>query len=216
MESRSKREVSGEDTRRRIMTAAAELFASRSYAAVTMREIAAAAGRSHTAIYNYFADKEALLQELSLPPLRQLEAQLGQIRSRPDLPPVDRLKAISRQILVFSLENRGMYEVYLEVGAGRVDEQEPALELNRLRNRLFVLLRQSLADALPAAGEDQLLAFSRIFYYLLRGVIGTYRHSSEAVPALLERLGPTFDQATDVLLHGFRQQPGKGVQADET
>lgn len=50
--------------RERILDAARELFAERGYEAVTMREIGKRIEYSATALYNHFADKEALVREL--------------------------------------------------------------------------------------------------------------------------------------------------------
>lgn len=49
------------DTRDRLFDAWAALTAERGYEAVTLAEVAAQAGLARSAIYNYFADKEALL-----------------------------------------------------------------------------------------------------------------------------------------------------------
>ncbi|MGG3884963.1 TetR/AcrR family transcriptional regulator [Brevibacillus panacihumi] len=75
-----------EETRRNILSAAEELFMTRGYDAVTMREIAKKAGCSHTAIYIYFREKEALLLELSLPILNALTKQLDDIMKQIGLP----------------------------------------------------------------------------------------------------------------------------------
>ncbi len=50
--------------REQILNAARELFAARGYEAVTMREIGKRIEYSATALYNHFADKEALVREL--------------------------------------------------------------------------------------------------------------------------------------------------------
>jgi len=50
--------------REQILDAARELFAERGYDAVTMREIGKRIEYSATALYNHFADKEALVREL--------------------------------------------------------------------------------------------------------------------------------------------------------
>jgi len=50
--------------REQILDAARELFAERGYEAVTMREIGKRIEYSATALYNHFADKEALVREL--------------------------------------------------------------------------------------------------------------------------------------------------------
>lgn len=49
------------DTRERLFDAWAALTAERGYEAVTLADVAARAGLARSAIYNYFADKEALL-----------------------------------------------------------------------------------------------------------------------------------------------------------
>lgn len=213
---------SADETRSRILQIASELFAARGYEAVTMREIARAVGRSHTTIYTYFADKEALLHELSAPPLESLQLRLEEILARgadsptgsptsplpgsPATSPEEILKEVSREFILFCLGNRSMYDIFFNVGADRVDEAEPALALNRLRNALFGLLLRALSRALPACDDDRLLACGRIYFFLLRGIVGTYTHSAESAEALMERLEPTFDEAATALLRGFAQQ----------
>jgi len=75
----TKQEQRSEETKTSILSAAGTLFASRGYDAVTMREIAKAAGCSHTTIYIYFKDKEALLLQLSMPPLKTLMLQMDKL-----------------------------------------------------------------------------------------------------------------------------------------
>lgn len=50
-----------EQTRQRLFTALSALMAERGFDAITFAEIASAAGVGRTAVYNHFADKEALL-----------------------------------------------------------------------------------------------------------------------------------------------------------
>jgi AcrR family transcriptional regulator len=52
------------DTRSRLLRAAAELFASQGYDAVSVDEVAAAADRSSGAVYAHFASKQGLLRAL--------------------------------------------------------------------------------------------------------------------------------------------------------
>ncbi len=52
------------DTRRRLLSAAAELFASQGYDAVSVDEVAAAADRSSGAVYAHFGSKQGLLRAL--------------------------------------------------------------------------------------------------------------------------------------------------------
>lgn len=50
-----------EEIRRRLFSALAELMAERGFDAVSLSDVAAAAGVGRTAVYNHFPDKEALL-----------------------------------------------------------------------------------------------------------------------------------------------------------
>ena len=59
-----RRERERTELRQAILDAARELFATRGYEAVTMREIAKRIEYSPTALYGYFADKETLVREL--------------------------------------------------------------------------------------------------------------------------------------------------------
>ncbi len=50
-----------EETRRRLFAALADLLTERGFDTITLADIAATAGVGRTAVYNHFADKEALL-----------------------------------------------------------------------------------------------------------------------------------------------------------
>ena len=56
----------GTETAERVREHALKLFAAKSYAAVSMREIAAAVGVQAAALYNHFPNKQALLADLML------------------------------------------------------------------------------------------------------------------------------------------------------
>ncbi|MGD8188519.1 TetR/AcrR family transcriptional regulator [Brevibacillus ginsengisoli] len=203
---RSRQEIRAEETKQAILLAAQQLFAVRGYDSVTMREIAKAAGCSHTTIYLYYKDKEALLHQLSMEPLTALQEQLKSITLIQDLPAVGRLKSFSLTFIQFCLLNRNMYSLFFMAKSSRVDEQEPALEVQKIRNNLFALMRQGVQDYVgDQIDEEQLLAYTRIYFFLLNGVITTYLQSTESCEQLMERLTPTFELAIDVMLSGFTE-----------
>lgn len=72
-----------ESTRTRILQKAGELFATRGYRAISMREIAAAAGISKPAIYHYFHDKRHLYLEVLDRELERLVAALDEAAAGP-------------------------------------------------------------------------------------------------------------------------------------
>lgn len=205
----SNRELRSGETKNNILSSAGKLFAERGFDAVTMREIAKEAGCSHTTIYIHFKDKETLLHHLSVQPLEMLKKQFEEILIQ-NVSAENKLKSISRTFIQFCLLNRNMYTIFFNVKAGQVDDKEPELEINQLRNELFGLLMKSLRESLQIAQEDTLLlSYSRIFFFTLQGIVGTYTFSKESPEELMERLGTTFDEAVEVLLIGFKSKLGK-------
>lgn len=200
----TRQQMRSEETQQAILASAERLFANRGYDAVTMREIAREAGCSHTAIYLYFKDKAALLHHLALGPLEALREEMEAFLRDGELEPAERLRRMCRTYVRFGLSHRNSYSVLFMASAGRVDEEEPALPVNALRNCLFGLLRQAVAGYLRAGvPEEQVLAYARIVFFNLHGIIETYRFAEEGLPALMERLGPTFDLSIEVLLKGM-------------
>lgn len=202
-----------ERTKRNIIAAASELFAERGFDVVTMREIAQRAGCSHTTIYLYFTDKEALLHHISMPPLVELKREFDRILQQ-DKAPYEQLSDICLTWIRFCLTNRNMYEVFFSANAARVDETESLPELNRLRNELFGMLKRALQGCLPAGtGDERLLAYARVVFYMTHGIVGTYRYSRESVDELMARLLPTFRDAFRALLIGFGTMIQEGEEA---
>jgi AcrR family transcriptional regulator len=200
-----KQEMRSEETKQSILMAARELFGKKGFDAVTMREIAKLAGCSHTTIYIYFKDKEALLYQPSMGPLQSLQEQMTFILKESQLTPEDKLKSITRKFIEFSLSNRNMYTIFFMTQATRVDEEEPILEINKLRNQMFGLLRRAIGECLPNDVEsEQILAYARIYFFTLHGILATYTNPKEPLDGLLERLASTFDLAVEVLLTGFK------------
>lgn len=202
----SRQEVRSEETKRAILAAATQLFAERGFEAVSIREIAKAAGCSHTTLYIYFKDKEALLHQLSKGPLQTLAQEMEAALADEKRSSEEKLREISRQFIRFCLGNRNMYTLFFMIKASRIDEEEPEQELQALRTHLFGLLRKAVLLCLPPeVGGEEALAYARIYFYTLHGIVGTYTHSEESLEELLGRLAPTFDLAVDVILAGSKQ-----------
>lgn len=200
----SRQEIRSEETKRAILAAAGQLFATQGFDQVTMREIAKAAGCSHTTIYIYFKDKEALLHQLAMGPLQELRAQMESALHEEGVSPVGRLRSLCQVFVRFCLQHRHIYSLIFMAKASRVDAESPDLEVNRLRIHLFGLLREGLRGALPAGLSDEaLLAYARVCFFSLHGIITTYLGAEESFDQLTERLGSTFDLAVRVLLNGI-------------
>lgn len=199
------RQSRSQATRANILQAAKTLFSEKGYDAVTMREIAARANCSHTAIYMHFKDKRALLGAIALPPLERLKGDLEQALRHPDRSADDRLTDVGLLFIRFCLENRNLVPLLFLTEAVRVDEPEPELAINRLRNATFGLLARGLSECLGIGPDDpRLLTFSRIAFFSLFGIVGTYLQGEESADRLFRRLRGTFEETVNVLLAGFR------------
>ncbi|USK36535.1 hypothetical protein LIT25_27675 (plasmid) [Bacillus sp. F19] len=103
-----------------------------------------------------------------------------------------------------------MYSVFINTQSSRVDEEEPELEINKLRLEIFGLLMHAIQKCLSMPENEQLLAFTRIFYYNINGIFCTYSYLHEPIEVLLERLTPTFDLAVETLILGFKYKLKQG------
>lgn len=203
----TKQELRSQTTKQEILSAAAQLFATKGFDLVTMREIAKVAGCSHTTIYIYFKDKEALLHQLSMPHLETLKKQMENTSLQTELSVENQLKTISIEFIRFSLLHRNIYMTFMTVKSSRVDQEESANDMNKMRIQLFKLLEQALQRCLFIKGNDELLLmYTRIYFYTLHGIINTYTQSEESLESLMNRLLPTFEESIEVLLMGFKEK----------
>ncbi len=85
------------DTRERLLRAAAELFASRGYDAVSVDEVAAAADRSSGAVYAHFGSKQGLLRAL-LDSWKETTATVVQAEFAVSPDPASRMAALWRNV----------------------------------------------------------------------------------------------------------------------
>lgn len=205
-----RQKIRSEETKQAILAAARELFTARGFDSVTMREIARAANCSHTAIYIYFKDKEALLHQLAMGPLQALREQLQAIVQDETVSSDDRLRQLSRAFLAFGFQHRNLYSVLFMAKGSRVDEEAPLLAIQQLRNNLFALMGQAVRACLdPKLGQERTLAYARIHFFMLHGILSSYQGNEEPLDMLMNRVGPTFELAVEVLLAGFKQTGGK-------
>jgi AcrR family transcriptional regulator len=203
---KTSQDARSEKTKRSIAEAAGKLFTLRGYDAVSMREIAKEAGCSHTTIYLYFKDKEALLEQLAIPPLKALEELMLSIKANDQWSAVRKLKEKSREFIRFCLSHKSMVSVILGVKSIRVDVKDPEGEVNKLRNRLFVYLTEGIELISPAAAEEESLNQSRIYFFMINGMVFTYMNSEEPFEPLLDRILPILDEAVELLLAGIAQK----------
>ncbi len=150
MAGQDRREREKQETRRKILDAARELFAREGYEAVTMRRIAEIVDYSPTAIYVHFADKADLIRQLCAEDFRALAAHFTAIAAVPD--PIERLLQAGRAYVEFGLRFPNHYRVMF-MTPGVKAELTPGtvgVERGNPEQDAYAFLRAIVVDALEA------------------------------------------------------------------
>jgi AcrR family transcriptional regulator len=137
------------DLCRALLRSAEKLLGRVGPAALSLREIARAAGVSHNAPYRHFTDRDALLAALAAEGFRRLAAALAEAAA--PAPPQGRLQAAGRAYLAFARANPALY--LLMFGPGLRKTGHPDLQAAALS--ALEALRGAVADSgAPPAGSD--------------------------------------------------------------
>lgn len=127
---KERKERHKEDLRQRILDAAKVLFLKEGYEATSIRKIASAIEFSPTTIYLYYKDKTDIIYALQKEGFKELRTKFSALSNVED--PFERLKAMGRTYLQFSIENREFYELmfvmkepleFLQNGCGEGNEE---------------------------------------------------------------------------------------------
>ncbi|MFC0562517.1 TetR/AcrR family transcriptional regulator [Halalkalibacter alkalisediminis] len=188
--------------RERILVAAKKLFAQKGYEQVTVREIAREAQCSHTSIYVYFEDKKQLLEALAKEPLDRLQKSIQGTLTSNKYTSQEKLIRLSKMYVHFGLSYRNLYQAFLTLEAIRVDVEETIWELNERRIDLFMHLKKAVNGVFPSADDKRLLDLSRMIYFVLHGIIMTYKDVDERVNGIIKRIFPIVDRSVTYLIQG--------------
>jgi AcrR family transcriptional regulator len=128
MGAKERREREKAANRQRILDTARDLLVDEGYEGVTMRRLAERIEYSPTAIYQHFADKQALLTELSVCDFKAFTDRFELVPR--DLPPLAKLTALGRAYVRFAQEHPAQYrhlfmtkrEISDEAHAAKPDE----------------------------------------------------------------------------------------------
>lgn len=124
MGSLERRQREKADLRERIVAAAREMFANEGVEAVSMRKIAERIEYSATAIYQHFADKDALLREICQRDFAALAEASAKVAREPD--PLERLKRLGRAYVEFALAHPSSYRLlFMTPAVGRLKTENP-------------------------------------------------------------------------------------------
>lgn len=102
-----------EDKRRAILDRSAALFAERGIDRASMAEIARACGVSKALLYHYYDSKDALLFDMIVSQLTDLERTVAGALREPDTTPADRLRRMIRDVVALYGQAENLHKVQL-------------------------------------------------------------------------------------------------------
>ncbi|MFJ6570423.1 TetR/AcrR family transcriptional regulator [Streptomyces sp. NPDC091292] len=181
-----RRPDSGLSPRDELLSAAAELFTTRGYAATTTRAVAERAGMRQATMYHYVSGKEDLLAELLESTVTPSLALARRLLADDSEPAAERLRRLCRsdvELLCGGPHNLGGLYLLPEVRAERF------AGFHAVRAELKDAYRQLLAETPPggALAKSELELRTDLVFGLIEGVILVHRSDPErAVSAFAE------------------------------
>lgn len=156
-----KQQIKSQNTRKKILQAAAELFAAESYDAVSVAEIVEKAECSVGAFYGHFKSKEVLVTRLWLDVTTELISEAVEKGSRIQ----DRIAFVDYLIehTVECANHPLMNSLYRHV---HIDD-ESSRELASYASRFLGMIRNVLHAYAPDASEDVLWTYASIIHSLI-------------------------------------------------
>ena len=176
MTPKARRDHERHELRAKILDAARALFIADGYEAVTMRKVAERVAYTPTALYNHFADKDALLRELCDADFRALRESFGQTLRTAD--PVERIGRIGRAYAEFALANPFHYRLLFMTALPTDDPSAPRVERGNPAEDAYAFLRATVAEAVassrlrPEYADVDLVA--QVVWSALHGVLALH------------------------------------------
>ena len=176
------------DTRARIIEVAEALFQKKSYQDVGVREIARAAGCSHTAIYQYFKTKDSILYAVAEEPLERLYVTCLAV-CQEQLSKKEKLLQLCQVYIDFGFQERNFYDLLILYHGQRVDQAACVQPIHQLRMKSFYLLQESVSDLLPEdMNVEEKLNISRAVFIFLHGLVTIYSLDYQECPAWVRQM----------------------------
>jgi TetR/AcrR family fatty acid metabolism transcriptional regulator len=190
----TKKEIVTAFRTREILAAARQVMDQRGVEAVTMEEIAAAAGVAKGTLYLYFRGREDLIQALVSQVVENLLRDLEAILAEPYSPP-EKLRQIVTMLLKYLERERILFPVYARelLRGDRPVRKGHWLTIRDLEEKFVSLLTGFFAEGIEAGQFIE--ANPRLLTFLLRGLVrgvgyyqiagGRKEEIKEALPTLI-------------------------------
>jgi len=185
--------LSREKARDALLTASAEVFLETGVEKFSLRQAAERAGQSPGNVYNYFKDKEDLLQTLSQDVVKRFNsAQSAAVAGIDD--PLGRYLALGQAYIRFGMENRSYYRLLqrADLLMGRVEthgesEAETA----------FQLLIGAIQDCMDSGvlRKQDVMSLAAFSWAMVHGIVdlchGPLGRDARILPAMLDAMAET-------------------------
>lgn len=201
-----------EQTRNRLVKAAAEVFREKGFSNATLQDIADAADMNRASIYYYAESKEALFREIALDAIRANAAEIQQISQSPSSA-AEKIRLAIRALMFSYERNYPHLFVYIQEEMERVlssrsapvmDSHEQAVLLELFEHsrdylrHLETIIQEGIEDSDFAKGDPRLLALG------IQGMINwTHRWYRPGGRFSAHEIADTF---ADLALNGLRSR----------
>ncbi len=202
------------DLRNAVKQAALQVLATAGPAALSLRQVAAQAGVSHTAPRHHFGDKQRLLTELAVEGFEELAAamtaELGRSR-QPSRDPVDEVAALLRAYVRHRRDQPGYAAVMWRTDL--LDASDPRLRQASLHT--FEVLHRAVrrVDA-PAADRLGAYRLALLFWSLAQGVSDLADRLTPALAAAVGDADPELPRPEELIVE-FVAALGDGGSATQ-
>ncbi len=183
--------LSREKARDALLTASAEVFLETGVEKFSLRQAAERAGQSPGNVYNYFKDKEDLLQTLSQEVVKRFNSAQSEAVAGID-DPLRRYLALGQAYIRFGMENRAYYRLLqrTDLLMGRVDSHgEP--------ETAFHLLVSALQDCMDSGvlRKQDVMSLAAFSWAMVHGIVdlchGPLGRDARILPAMLDAMAET-------------------------
>jgi len=156
-------QLDNRSARDKILAAAVQLFAEYGYHASSMREIARIAGIQAASIYYHYPSKQALLVEIMQVHMRQLNANLERIVSKPHSFEQCFYDALSNHIILHTTYKSEFFIIDTEIRALQAENREKILSLrDQYEDLIQRLLREGMEQGILSQTDVKIASYAII------------------------------------------------------
>jgi AcrR family transcriptional regulator len=160
------------DVRNRILAATVAAFQQEGLEGLSMRKIAARVGLTPMALYRHYADKQALIDAVTLHALQAWRGRLAAVKAATDL---QWLEAMGEAFLDFALEEPRLFEAAFRLPAGAARRFPEDFTAGRSPPGALIFQRIEAAKQAGLIGDAPTAEIALSIWAMAQGLIDLYR-----------------------------------------